>query len=149
MLEYYLAEADRSMRRSGHVSSFHATTPPSISVAEYLQRMLKYMYCSDECYVLALIYLDRIRERAAWLEINSRSIHRLFLTGVVVAAKFFEDKYYKNSYYCRVGGITNQELNSLEHHFLRYLEFNLYVSQEEYTRYFDTLMTFGPASNPH
>lgn len=143
MLEYYLAEADRAELASTHCSSFHASSPPVISVADYLQRLLRYMYCSDECYVLALIYLDRIRERTTWLEVNSRSIHRLFLTGVVVAAKFFEDKYYKNSYYCKVGGISNQELNSLEYNFLRYLDFNLYVSEDEYTRYFDTLMTFA------
>lgn len=143
MLEYYLAEADRAALQPTQSSPFHASSPTSISVTDYLQRMLKYMYCSDECYVLALIYLDRIHERTTWLEVNSRSIHRLFLTGVVVAAKFFEDKYYKNSYYCKVGGISNQELNSLEYHFLRYLDFNLYVSHEDYERYFNTLMTFA------
>ena len=143
MLEYYLAVADQAERVPAHTSSFHSTSPTSISVADYLERMLKFMYCSDECYVLALIYLDRIHERTAWLEVNSNSIHRLFLTGVVIAAKFFEDKYYKNSYYCKVGGISNQELNRLEYHFLRYLDFNLYVSHDEYERYFDKLMTFA------
>jgi len=143
MLEYYLAVADQAERVVGRSSSFHSSAPPAISVPDYLERMLKFMYCSDECYVLALIYLDRIHERTAWLEVNSSSIHRLILTGVVVAAKFFEDKYYKNSYYSKVGGISNQELNRLEYHFLRYLDFNLYVSQDEYERYFDKLMTFA------
>jgi len=146
MLEYYLAEADRAAIAPTNSSPFHALSPTTISVADYLQRMLKYMYCSDECYVLALIYLDRIHERVTWLEVNSRSIHRLFLTGVVVAAKFFEDKYYKNSYYCKVGGITNRELNNLEYNFLRYLDFSLYVSHEDYERYFNTLMTFAQTS---
>lgn len=143
MLEYYLVVADQAERVVNRRSPFYFSAPPAISVPNYLQRMQSFMFCSDECYVIALIYLDRIRERTTWLEVNSSSIHRLILTGVVVAAKFFEDKYYKNSYYCKVGGINNQELNQLEYEFLSYLDFSLYVSQEEYERYFDRLMTFA------
>ncbi len=32
---------------------------------------------------------------------------RLLITSIMTAAKFFDDKYYKNEYYAKVGGISN------------------------------------------
>ena len=102
------------------------------------------MKCNPETYVLALIYLDRATAIKKDLVLSNSCIHRLFFTALVVAAKFFEDKYYKNSYYCKVGGISNAELNTLEIELLAYLDFKLYVSTDEYENYFNTLMShFG------
>ena len=37
-----------------------------------------------------------------------------------LASKFFDDVYYNNAFYARVGGISNSEVNSLEMELLRY-----------------------------
>lgn len=42
-----------------------------------------------------------------------KNIYRLLITSVVVAAKFLDDKYYKNSYYATVGGINIQTMNEM------------------------------------
>ena len=109
------------------------------------------MKCSEESFILALIYLDRITARDRNFVINSYCIHRLFLSGLVIAAKFFEDKYYKNSYYARVGGISNPELNVLESQFLQMIDFKLFVSTEEYENYRNTLIQYfgNPPSGPN
>ena len=120
-------------------TSFHAGKTPSISIRQYINRMAQFMKCTEEIFVLALIYIDRVTTRKKDLVINGFCIHRLFLSAMVVAAKFFEDKYYKNSYYCKVGGVTNSELNTLEAEFLEYIDFRLYVSIEDYANYFHTL----------
>lgn len=39
---------------------FHAPKRPTISLQNYLSRLGKYCACSEECYILALIYLDRL-----------------------------------------------------------------------------------------
>jgi hypothetical protein len=44
----------------GVITRFHALKPPSISVLSYLQRIHKYASCSTECFILALIYIDRL-----------------------------------------------------------------------------------------
>mmetsp|Transcript_29711 Transcript_29711/g.52972 ORF Transcript_29711/g.52972 Transcript_29711/m.52972 type:complete len:151 (+) Transcript_29711:148-600(+) len=139
MLETYLEHSDTS-NVSAHRSYFQAERAPSITVRNYIQRLDKYMLCSPECFVLALIYIDRVSTKSQEFAVNSLSIHRALLTGLVVAAKFFEDKFYTNSYYARVGGISTLELNRLERQFLGSLDFALYVSEEEYTSYFERLM---------
>ncbi|OMJ72636.1 hypothetical protein SteCoe_28861 [Stentor coeruleus] len=107
------------------------------------------MKCSEETYILALIYLDRVTAKKTDLVLNIYCIHRLFLSALVVAAKFFEDRYYKNSYYSKVGGIANPELNTLEMEFLVYIDFRLYVSNEEYENYYNTLIEyFGKKQQP-
>ena len=46
--------------------------------------------------------------------ISSLNVHRLLITSIMLASKFFDDVYYNNAYYARVGGISNSEVNSLE-----------------------------------
>ena len=53
----------------------------------------------------------------------------------MLAAKFFDDKYYNNKYYALIGGIKLKELNLLEEIFLQSLDFWLYVEQEVYEKY--------------
>lgn len=100
------------------------------------------MKCTQESYVVALIYLDRVTAMKPELELSNYCIHRLFLTALIISVKFYEDKYYKNSYYARVGGISSNEVNTLEHEFLIYIEFALFVKSEEYENYLSTLMSY-------
>eukprot|EP01052_Picozoa_sp_SAG31_P025446 SAG31_NODE_2230_length_6144_cov_3.629115_8_plen_91_part_00 len=59
---------------------FHALKPPAISVHKYLQRIFQYANCSRSCFVVALIYIDRIIQRNANFMITSLNIHRLLIT---------------------------------------------------------------------
>jgi len=53
----------------------------------------------------------------------------------MLASKFFDDIYYNNAYYARVGGISNSEVNSLEMEMLRMISFSLFVRPEQFERY--------------
>ena len=87
-----------------------------------------------ECLVLALIYIDRFIQSSN-IQVNSLTIHRILLTSVVLAAKTYDDNFYTNTHYARVGGIPVEELNCLEIEFLFSIGFSLYVSCEDYLRY--------------
>ena len=123
-----------------------------------MDRILKYAGCSEETFILALIYMDQVRRTsplyylrqsrihlvlgcslfsATTLEypssstcltnasefnagqvvqfnpdfvISSLNVHRLLITSIMLASKFFDDVYYNNAYYARVGGISNTEV---------------------------------------
>lgn len=136
-------------------SGFTAKSVPSISVRDYLKRIATCSHCSDECFILALIYIDRITENKKFI-IKSLNIHRsnfamrsssdsllshrLLLVGVMLAAKFFDDIYYNNEYYSRVGGIPKKEINQLEIEFLNYINFTLYVDPIIFFRYRERLL---------
>ena len=65
----------------------------------------------------------------------------------MVAAKFFDDIYYDNTYYAKVGGIPTTELNSLELEFLFMINFTLNVTPEVYIQYEQEVRT--PLPPPH
>ncbi|CAD8120130.1 unnamed protein product [Paramecium sonneborni] len=122
---------------------FHTNKKPSISLAKYLERIQMYSYCSNECFVLALIYIDRIQKKNQDVIINSFCVHRFLLACIILSIKYNDDDYYKNDYYAKVGGITISELNKLEQELLTLLDYELYVSQKEYYYYKDKLMKYS------
>lgn len=53
----------------------------------------------------------------------------------MLAAKFFDDYFYNNAFYAKLGGVAPLEMNSLELEFLQLLNFSLFVSPEVYSKY--------------
>jgi len=118
-----------------NITIFHAQRPPTITIRNYLERIVRYSPCSTDCYVLALIYIDRIIQQNNHFQLNSLNAHRLLITSILVASKFFDDTFYNNSYHSRVGGITCVEMNALELEFLFLINFNLVVTPENFNCY--------------
>jgi hypothetical protein len=119
---------------------FHSLKVPPIGTSDYLNRIVKYAYCSPECFIFALIYLDRLITANKNCHITPYNVHRLLITSVLLAAKVRDDTYYSNSYYSAIGGISNAEINKLEGTFLVLVDFDLFVSPETYDQYRTYLM---------
>ncbi|KAL9650373.1 hypothetical protein ABK040_016440 [Willaertia magna] len=116
-------------------TSFHTNNPPAISVLKYLERIVKFAFCTAECYILSLVYMDRLVQANPQFVISNYSIHRLLITSIMVAAKFFDDKFYDNAYYAKVGGIDVEEINRLEIEFLFMIQFSLHIQAPEFNQY--------------
>jgi hypothetical protein len=121
------------------LSKFHSVRAPAISIKDYLLRIAKYAACSGECFVLALVYIDRIIQNNPTFIVNSLNIHRLLITGVMLAAKFYDDQYYNNAYFGKVGGVPCGEMNSLEVEFLFMCNFSFAVPPQQYEQYYTEL----------
>eukprot|EP00928_Gymnodinium_smaydae_P039236 TRINITY_DN26842_c0_g1_i1.p1 TRINITY_DN26842_c0_g1~~TRINITY_DN26842_c0_g1_i1.p1 ORF type:complete len:218 (+),score=43.56 TRINITY_DN26842_c0_g1_i1:141-794(+) len=117
------------------VTSFHSTRAPPLSVTDYLFRIAKYFQCSNECFVLCLVYIDRIVKLQPDFWICDLNIHRILATASMLAVKFFDDIYYSNAYYSKVAGIRLREANNLEAQFLALVDWRLHVTPEEYDGY--------------
>mmetsp|Transcript_33167 Transcript_33167/g.53943 ORF Transcript_33167/g.53943 Transcript_33167/m.53943 type:complete len:295 (+) Transcript_33167:29-913(+) len=112
---------------------------PSISIYEYLKRFATHSRLSEDVYIMALIYMDRvIRQKSA--VINLYTVHRYLLAALLAAAKFHEDKHYNNRTFARLGGVGVAEVNRLEIHFLNALQFNLFIAPHEYQSYSDRIL---------
>jgi hypothetical protein len=118
-----------------HLTRFHATSVPRISIHDYLSRIAKYFYCSDACLVLGLVYIDRLVKLHPEFVVSVLNIHRLLLTSIMLAAKWHDEVFYSNDYYARVGGVRSRELETLEVLFLKQVDWRLYVLPEEYDQY--------------
>jgi Cyclin len=83
---------------------------------------------------LALIYIDRLIQRNNFL-LTELNVHRVVITSVLLAAKFFDDAYYNNAYYAKVGGVLVNEINGLEVDYLFRINFSLHAAPEEFAQY--------------
>ena len=119
------------------ITVFHASNPPSITIKQYLERIVKYANITPELLTLSLIYLERLLKCNTKLVLSSLSVHRCIITAVVIASKYASDVFYNNTIYARIGGLPVLELNSLEVEFLHQLKYHLYVSTDLYSYYED------------
>lgn len=152
VLACVLARLIEANSLSGHehldpstITKFHALQPPAICVSDYLERIHKYSSCSNECFVLSLIYIDRLIQFNNFA-LTSFNVHRVVITSIMVAAKFFDDQYYNNAYYAKVGGVPCGELNSLEAEFLFGVNFGLHVTADEFYKYRTQLINHAATS---
>lgn len=126
--------------RQQRFTCFHAVRVPRLSVHEYLSRVATYFHCSDQCLVLSLVYIDRIVKLRPEFVVSTLSIHRLLMTSVMVAAKFWDDVFYSNAHYAKVGGVTASECSALEAQFLKLINWRLHVLPQEYATYLNQVL---------
>lgn len=115
-----------------HMTVFHALEAPAISVSEYVTRLSKYAFCSDACLVAAYHYMTRAIARDPKLALTSLSVHRMFITALVLACKYMDDLSYNLVYYSKVGGLPFKELANLEMQMLHILDFRLDISPSQF-----------------
>eukprot|EP01036_Dinobryon_divergens_P025097 gene25097-33613_t len=113
---------------------FQSSQAPDVTVGHYLQRIQKYSKCSDACLLLVIVYLDRLVVKKH-LQLTELNVHRLLITGILLAAKFHDDLYYNNAFYAKLGGLSLEELNKLELELLGLLDFSLCVKAPLFKRY--------------
>ncbi|KAG9087705.1 hypothetical protein FS749_002707 [Ceratobasidium sp. UAMH 11750] len=161
-----LTSASRSALATPAASlAFHARNIPSITIEQYLLRILKYCPTTNEVFLGLLVYFDRMSKLAAEclppsptqsapsthfrpFAIDSYNIHRLLIAGVTVASKFFSDVFYTNSRYAKVGGLPQSELNQLELQFLLLNNFRLSIPIDEMQRYAEQLLQYSAGMSP-
>ncbi|CAD8191195.1 unnamed protein product [Paramecium octaurelia] len=139
ILEEIVEETDKLDSSS---TSFHASKIPAITLENYLIRIAKYAKCTDECFVIALIYLDKVQELNPSILLNSHCVHRFLIIAIVLAIKFQDDDYYRNDYYSKIAGISLKELNQLESELLELLNYDLFISKELYNIYLEKLRQY-------
>lgn len=145
-----LVHANATVARSdpGQVTKFHAMKAPGIAIEQYLERIHKYASCSNECFILALIYIDRLIQRNNFL-LTELNVHRVVISAVLLAAKFFDDAYYNNAYYAKVGGVLVSEMNGLEVEFLFRINFSLHVLPDVFEKYRAELLSHSVEQKQH
>lgn len=125
-----------SVSKSQRASGFYSPRAPSISIKSYLNLCIHRCFlCSDECFVLAFIYIKRITKMHPDLTVGKLSAHRLLFFAVLLATKFHDDSRYSNKYYAKVGGLPIEEVNRLELKFAKMLEWKMFVEPKEYQFY--------------
>eukprot|EP00658_Telonema_sp_P-2_P077810 TRINITY_DN7130_c0_g1_i1.p1 TRINITY_DN7130_c0_g1~~TRINITY_DN7130_c0_g1_i1.p1 ORF type:complete len:221 (-),score=52.65 TRINITY_DN7130_c0_g1_i1:563-1225(-) len=127
-----LVKAQEEFNDSQVVSYFHAQSVPGITIKDYLNRIDTYSNYSKGVIVAAMVYMARVLRAHPEIPVIGRTIHRLIITAVLVAAKFTDDVHLNNAAFAQIGGVSVSELARLEVHFLSLIDFHLFISEEEY-----------------
>lgn len=86
--------------------------------------------------VMALVYVQRFRNSLpAAYKAEPEAAHRIFVASLLVASKYSEDRCLSTKQVVRATGDvwSIKEITRMELAFLRFLHWDLYVSQEEMT----------------
>uniref|UniRef100_A0A7S1TIJ0 Cyclin n=1 Tax=Compsopogon caeruleus TaxID=31354 RepID=A0A7S1TIJ0_9RHOD len=143
----YLCKSNEPVGEVPHeldsASLFYSRASQSFSLDWYVERLIRRAECSRSAFVLALIYLLRVQDKGKEKYfVVERNVHRLFLTALVLAIKFLDEPIYDNGFYARVGGLSSlREMNDLEKEMLRVLNFDVFVSEDEYDYFKAMLLT--------
>jgi hypothetical protein len=121
------------MDKKQKATKFDVDSPPLISLGDYLARLSDCLECGPACFVTAFIYISRFTEATPKTFISYYNAHRLIITSVVLAQKFYDDECYANKAYAMVGGVCSaKQLTEFEMHFLQKINWKVSVTKEEF-----------------
>ena len=80
-----------------YIKPFLSKKIPSISIKQYLERLLSHTKMEISTLILILIYIDKICRNNNF-RLNYFNIHKLIITSMLVSIKYNEDEYFSNNF---------------------------------------------------
>lgn len=140
VLEHFIVQSELSRKPTKATPFDGPLAAPGTSVHAFLEHIMNSGLCSKECFIMSLVYGERILQRRPDFTISRNNVHRFVLTSVLVGSKILDDFYCRNMYYAMAAGLEKAELNALELTLCDWLNFDLNVQPEEFAVYRDSLI---------
>lgn len=121
------------------INAFSTREVPTISVHDYLRRIVKYTYVSPSVLVCCCLYLDRLLAMYPSLLLHPHNIFKFLITSTRICSKVMDTRTLNNRDFSVVGGVTNEDINALEFMFVQLLQNRLYISHHTFDVYCDPL----------
>jgi hypothetical protein len=139
----YCAGAASRPAENDLVRSFRGGATPDVGIAEFLERIQRYLLCGGSIYVLAAVHLTRFLRsrdaRAAGILIEPSTAHRLVSVAVLVDGKFASPFFAPNSPkvlpLCSRQAIRPGEYAALERSFLCAFDYRLLATDAEFLKF--------------
>ncbi|CAK4033625.1 cyclin-domain-containing protein [Lecanosticta acicola] len=120
---------DLAVQQAAIARRFFSKVAPPFTLIEYLLRLHKFCPHSSGVYLTAVAYIHALCISSNILPITTRTIHRLSLAAIRIAAKAVEDNKWAQERVAKVGGISNHQLMNLEVALCFLLDFELFVDE--------------------
>ena len=131
---------DRDTNTPNLIKPFLSKSIPAISIKNFFERIVKYTKIENSTLILVLVYIDRLCDKQKF-RLNYFNIHKIIISAMIIAIKYNEDEYYDQNFYSKVGGITIKELQKLEHAILTLLNFDLFVNETLFNKYYNYIQS--------
>ena len=102
-------------------------------IEDFVIRCYKKIGFDSNLLILTMMNLDKLLANKFILTFSN--VHKVFFTCMMVTQKYYDDESFTNKVYAKVCGISTEELLELELEFMKYIDFNLYIKDEDYVKY--------------
>jgi len=145
---YSIIHNNKQMKKKqskGDNEPLYSKNIPVLSLNKYLIRIMKYTECENNTLIVGYLYVMRLIQKEKFV-LGINNVYRLLLGAIVLAKKFMEDIKYDNSYYCNIGGISNQELNLIEYSLFKRIDFGLNLQKKDVDKIYEQIFKSLPKS---
>ena len=94
-----------------------------------------------EIVVASLIYVERLLKKNRGFNITETNAKSVLHAALTLAAKFYIDKFEKNTIFYAIGGLSKRQMRSMLDIYLDLIEFNLHIEEEEFNSIMSKLKT--------
>ena len=120
---------------------FYLQFIPSISLGNYIKRLVKYTKMDISSLILSIIYIDRFCEKYKYV-LSFNNVYRLLLVSTLISIKFNEDIMVNAKTYSQIAGVQINDLNFMEFQMCIALDFSFNVETDYYNQYFSYFSKF-------
>ena len=113
-------------------------------IEDFIYRSYKMLGFDSSLLILSMMNLDKLLANKFIL--TSTNIHKAFFTCMMETQKYYDDESFTNKVYAKICGISTEELLELELEFMNYIDFNIYIKDEEFYQYKKKLQSLYESS---
>ncbi|CAI2168259.1 13237_t:CDS:2 [Funneliformis geosporum] len=110
----------------------YAEYKPRDAFKKFCKDVISATQVSHSVILLSLLYIHRMKINNPTIKGQSGSEYRTFTVALMLANKFLDDNTYTNKTWSEVTNIPVSEINTMEMEFLSSLDYELYVSEQQY-----------------
>lgn len=141
----------------------HIASDPEASVAScssnvlpletFIKETLRRSKTSYSTLQIALYYLMLAKEKRCQPPIVTHRVmrcgRRLFLTALILASKYLQDRNYSARAWSKISGLPLQEINENERQCLSLINWDLHVPKDHFENWCNLVLSFGRADASH
>ena len=105
------------------------------TITQYILRIVKYLEIDQNILILAMMNLDKFMVKTNFLIINKYNCFKIFLASLIETNKLYDDYVLPKKLLCMVGFIESKDLLNIEEEFLKNLNYNLFIEENEFLNY--------------
>lgn len=109
--------------------------PTNIPLETYIKRVLKLTRSEPQCALMAVVYIERMKNTCPGLEISQTNVRRIVFTAMLIASKVIQDIPYNNKFWAAISGTyAVNKVNKMEIDMLMLMDWKTNVDEKELAR---------------
>ncbi|CAG8447005.1 15949_t:CDS:2 [Acaulospora morrowiae] len=115
---------------------------PRDAFKKFCRDVISATQVSHSVILLSLLYIHRMKINNPTIKGQNGSEYRTFTVALMLSNKFLDDNTYTNKTWSEVTNIPVSEINTMEMEFLSSLNYQLYVSEQQFFDWVRNMITF-------